>query len=100
MTERESLERAIHEELALVPYDPQWPSLFEAEHERLVSLPSEFLDIQHFGSTAIPGMPSKPIIDLLAGVPHSIRRRRLVPSASSLTKRLRRTRLKHALVAI
>ena len=30
--------------------------------------PTQFLDIQHFGSTAIPGMPAKPIIDLLAGV--------------------------------
>lgn len=69
MTERESLERAIHEELVLVPYDPQWPSLFEAERERLVCLfPSQILDIQHFGSTAVLGMPAKPIIDLLAGV--------------------------------
>ena len=69
MTENESLERAIHEEVALVPYDPQWPSLFETERERLVGLfPSQLLDIQHFGSTAIPGIPAKPIIDLLAGV--------------------------------
>jgi GrpB-like predicted nucleotidyltransferase (UPF0157 family) len=30
--------------------------------------PSQFLDIEHFGSTAIPGMLAKPIIDLLAGV--------------------------------
>jgi GrpB-like predicted nucleotidyltransferase (UPF0157 family) len=67
--ESESLERAIHEEVALVPYDPRWSSLFEAERERLVRLfPTQFLDIQHFGSTAIPGMPAKPIIDLLAGV--------------------------------
>ena len=69
MTESESLEQAIHEEVALVPYDPRWPSLFEAERERLGQFfPTQFLDIQHFGSTAIPGMPAKPIIDLLAGV--------------------------------
>src|SRR5258705_1141785 len=69
VTENESLERAIHEEVALVPYDLHWPSLFEAERERLVGLfPSQLLDIQHFGSTAIPGMPAKPIIDVLAGV--------------------------------
>jgi GrpB-like predicted nucleotidyltransferase (UPF0157 family) len=69
VTENESLERAIHEEVALVRYDPRWPSLFETERERLVRLfPIQFLDIQHFGSTAIPGMPAKPIIDLLAGV--------------------------------
>jgi len=69
VTESESLEQAIHEEVALVPYDPRWPSLFEAERARLVRLlPTQFLDVQHFGSTAIPGMPAKPIIDLLAGV--------------------------------
>jgi GrpB-like predicted nucleotidyltransferase (UPF0157 family) len=69
VTESESLERAIHEEVTLVPYDPRWPSLFEAEHKRIVRLfPTQFLDIQHFGSTAVPGMLAKPIIDLLAGV--------------------------------
>jgi len=69
VTESESLKRAIQEEVALVPYDPQWPSLFEAERNRLVRLfPTQFVDIQHFGSTAIPGMPAKPVIDLLAGV--------------------------------
>jgi GrpB-like predicted nucleotidyltransferase (UPF0157 family) len=35
VTESESLKRAIQEEVALVPYDPQWPSLFEAERNRL-----------------------------------------------------------------
>jgi GrpB-like predicted nucleotidyltransferase (UPF0157 family) len=69
VNESESLERAIHEEVTLVPYDPRWPSLFEAENKRLVRLfPTQFLDIQHFGSTAVPGMLAKPIIDLLAGV--------------------------------
>ena len=69
MSESKSRERAIHEAVALVPYDPQWPLLFAAERERLMGLfPSQLLDVQHFGSTAIPGMPAKPIIDLLAGV--------------------------------
>ena len=69
MTESESLERAIHEEVALVPWDPLWPALFETERERLMRLfLSQLLDVQHFGSTAIPGMPAKPIIDILAGV--------------------------------
>jgi GrpB-like predicted nucleotidyltransferase (UPF0157 family) len=69
MTESESLERAIHEPVALVPYDPQWPASFAAERERLLALfPEQLLEVQHFGSTAIPGMPAKPIIDLLAGV--------------------------------
>jgi GrpB-like predicted nucleotidyltransferase (UPF0157 family) len=69
MTDAESLERAIHEDVALRPYDMQWPALFQAERERLLRLfPTQLLDVQHFGSTAIPGMPAKPIIDLLGGV--------------------------------
>jgi GrpB-like predicted nucleotidyltransferase (UPF0157 family) len=69
MTEQESLLSAIHEEVRLHPYDSSWPSMFAAERQRLLSLlPGVFLEIEHIGSTAVPGMPAKPIIDLLAGV--------------------------------
>lgn len=69
MDEAESLNRAIHEEVALFPYDPNWPSMFEDERDRLLRLfPGEFLAIEHFGSTAVPGLSAKPIIDILAGV--------------------------------
>lgn len=69
MTEAESLERAIHEHVSLQPYDAQWPARFLAERERLLTLfPAQLLDVQHFGSTAVPGMPAKPIIDILGGV--------------------------------
>jgi len=69
MTEQESLLAAIHEEVRLHPYDPSWPNRFETERQRLTSLlPGAFLGIEHIGSTAVPGMPAKPIIDLLAGV--------------------------------
>ncbi|MDM0040509.1 GrpB family protein [Variovorax sp. J22G21] len=68
-TEAESLERAIHEEVALSPWDARWPAQFEAERARLMSLfPGQLIDVQHFGSTAIPGMTAKPVIDILAGV--------------------------------
>ena len=69
MTEQESLLAAIHEEVWLHPYDRSWPSKFATERQRLSSLlPGAFLEIEHIGSTAVPGMPAKPIIDLLAGV--------------------------------
>lgn len=69
MSDSESLERAIHEEVALVEYNPHWPAMFLAERERLMKRFSvQMLDVQPFGSTAIPGMPAKPIVDLLAGV--------------------------------
>lgn len=69
MTEHESLELAIHEHVELAPYDIAWPMKFEAERRRLLSLfPDDFIELEHFGSTAIPGMSAKPIIDILGGV--------------------------------
>ena len=69
MTEDESLLAAINEVVEIVPYDLGWPGAFELERARLLALfPGAFLAIEHFGSTAIPGMSAKPIIDLIAGV--------------------------------
>lgn len=69
MNEAETLNRAVHEEVALFPYHPNWPLMFEDERDRLLRLfPGEFLAIEHFGSTAVPGLSAKPIIDILAGV--------------------------------
>jgi GrpB-like predicted nucleotidyltransferase (UPF0157 family) len=63
------LDRAIGEDVILSPYDLDWPRAFATERERLMSLfCPQFLQLEHFGSTAIPDMPAKPIIDVLAGV--------------------------------
>jgi GrpB-like predicted nucleotidyltransferase (UPF0157 family) len=51
-------------------YDPNWPTLFEQERSRIENALGAFASvIEHVGSTAVPGLPSKPIIDLLVGVP-------------------------------
>ncbi len=69
MTDEESLLAAIHEPVELVPHDPLWPAAFTQEHQRLLTLfPGAFAAIEHIGSTAVPHMSAKPIIDLLAGV--------------------------------
>lgn len=69
MDEQESLLAAINEDVQLHDYDPSWPAVFASERERLFNvLPGIFIEIQHIGSTAIPGMRAKPIIDILAGV--------------------------------
>ena len=62
--------RVVSEEIAIVPYDPQWPRLFAEEKAHLEScLPAELLQrIEHFGSTAVPGLAAKPIVDILVGV--------------------------------
>ncbi len=63
----DSLRRAIHEGIRIVPYDPGWPLRFESERERLAAA-SPLLELEHIGSTAVPGMSAKPIIDCMATV--------------------------------
>lgn len=56
-------------EVKVVPYDPTWPKKFREEAETLRQLMSdEIIDIHHIGSTSIPNMSAKPIIDLLIEV--------------------------------
>jgi GrpB-like predicted nucleotidyltransferase (UPF0157 family) len=69
MTDDESLIAAIDEDVLLRPYDPSWPSIFATERIRLMAIfPELFVDVQHVGSTAVPGLQAKPIVDILAGV--------------------------------
>ena len=69
MNAQKSLIAAIYEGVELLAYDPSWPAMYAAERERLSSLlPGVFVELQHIGSTAVPGLVAKPIIDLLAGV--------------------------------
>jgi GrpB-like predicted nucleotidyltransferase (UPF0157 family) len=50
-------------------YDPGWPARFEAERAALLAAVGGALaDLEHVGSTAVPGLAAKPIIDILAGV--------------------------------
>jgi GrpB-like predicted nucleotidyltransferase (UPF0157 family) len=49
----------------VVPYTPTWVTLFLSERARLqYALGADALDIQHIGSTAVPGLAAKPILDL------------------------------------
>lgn len=58
------------DEVVLAEYDPRWPELFEAEAARLRAALGDTLGVrvEHFGSTAVPGLSAKPIIDLMVGV--------------------------------
>lgn len=51
----------------ITPYDPDWPKTFEIERERLQALLAP-VSIDHIGSTSVPGLPAKPIIDVLVAV--------------------------------
>lgn len=58
------------EAVELVPYDDAWPELYDKERFRIALafgvIPKSGL-IQHIGSTAVPGLTSKPVIDLMLG---------------------------------
>ena len=56
--------------VVLVAYDPLWPEEFRVEADRIARACHELeIRIEHIGSTAIPGLSAKPIIDIAAGVP-------------------------------
>jgi GrpB-like predicted nucleotidyltransferase (UPF0157 family) len=64
-----SLARAIVEEVCIVAHDSRWAAQFVEERDRLLELlPGRFVAIEHIGSTAVPGLAAKPIIDILGGV--------------------------------
>ncbi len=56
-------------EIVVVAYDPSWPARFEEEKARIAAaLGDAAVAIKHVGSTAVPGLAAKPIIDILIGV--------------------------------
>ena len=53
----------------LADYDPSWPDAYEEEAARLsAALGDTAKAIEHFGSTSVPGMRAKPILDIIVGV--------------------------------
>ncbi len=55
--------------VVVVPHNPKWRALFEQEAECIVkALGENLIAVHHIGSTAIPGIYAKPIIDLLGEV--------------------------------
>ncbi|SCY10482.1 GrpB family protein [Alkaliphilus peptidifermentans] len=55
--------------IEVVPYNPEWKEAFERESSKLkIILSEEIIDIHHVGSTSIPGISAKPVIDILIEV--------------------------------
>ena len=56
----------------VVDYDPAWPGLFQQEAERIRAvLGKRVVQLEHVGSTSVPGLAAKPIIDIMLIVPDS-----------------------------
>jgi GrpB-like predicted nucleotidyltransferase (UPF0157 family) len=58
--------------IRLVDYDPEWPRRFEDEANRIGTVLGESaLRIEHVGSTSVPDLPAKPVIDIVLVVTDS-----------------------------
>ena len=56
-------------EVVIVDYDPAWPGMFEKEKARLLAVAGTWMqDVQHVGSTAVPELAAKPIIDIMIAI--------------------------------
>jgi len=65
----------------LVEYDPDWPLRFRREADRIRAvLGDRVLELEHVGSTAVPGLPAKPIIDVLLVLANSADEPTYVPA--------------------
>ena len=64
----------------IVPYDDRWPERFEAERAVLRRVFAGIdAEIEHVGSTAVPGPCAKPVIDIMAGVSNLAEVEKLFP---------------------
>ena len=76
--------------VVVVDYDPLWPVLFEAGAQAVrASLGSTALAVDHVGSTSVPGLAAKPVVDILLQVPDSADEDAYVPALEQLGYQLR-----------
>jgi GrpB-like predicted nucleotidyltransferase (UPF0157 family) len=55
--------------VVIVDYDPHWPTLYEEEKRRILGvIGHKVLSIEHISSTSVPGLGTKPIVDIMACV--------------------------------
>ncbi len=67
--------------ITLAEYDPRWPAQFSREERRIrKALGARALILEHVGSTSVPGLPAKPIIDILLVVANSADESAYVPA--------------------
>ena len=67
--------------ITLADYDPGWPALFAREAARIrAALGDRAVQVEHVGSTSVPGLAAKPIIDIVLAVPDSSDEQAYVPA--------------------
>lgn len=85
MARRENALGLANGTVEVVPYDSRWAGLYrETEAELRARLGDAILGVHHVGSTAVPGLCAKPILDVLVSVEDLEASRALVPAIESL----------------
>jgi len=71
VTSRSRTDPQRRDPIHIVPYDPNWPAAFEEQRSRVETVLCPWLvgPVEHIGSTSVPGLAAKPIIDMLARIP-------------------------------
>jgi len=79
-TDKQKIEMLTKETITIEPYNSLWPQLFQDEKKHLLSLsPNKLIKrIEHFGSTAVPNLSAKPIIDMQVEVASLEKTRKLL----------------------
>jgi GrpB-like predicted nucleotidyltransferase (UPF0157 family) len=76
-------------QIHLSPYDPRWPAQYEAEAAKIrIALGARAIVLEHVGSTSIPGLSAKPILDILLAVAASADEAAYVPALTAQGYRL------------
>ena len=67
-------------EIRICEYNPEWPATF-SKHARIIAdaLGNSILRMEHIGSTSVPGLAAKPVIDILVVVPNSANESEYLP---------------------
>jgi len=68
----------------LSPYDDSWPAEFAKEVELLRGVFGDDIEIEHVGSTAIPGLIAKPLIDIQVGINNLADAKNFIPQLVKL----------------
>jgi GrpB-like predicted nucleotidyltransferase (UPF0157 family) len=86
VTNEPRVDRRRHDPIAIVPYDGGWPATFDRQRSRVEPALRPWIvgPVEHIGSTSIPGMAAKPIIDMLARVPDYQQTDGIVEAMSSI----------------
>jgi GrpB-like predicted nucleotidyltransferase (UPF0157 family) len=79
----------LNAQIYLAPYDPAWPGQYQAEAAKIrAALGEAAIVLEHVGSTSIPGLPAKPIIDIVLCVADSADEDAYVPALTAQGYRL------------